>query len=290
MSKNVLITGANGGLGLLMTETLQKADHQVIACMRSPEGRNKQAAEKLTSFGAKIVEIDVTDENSVNQGITSALELAGNLDMVVNNAGFGSIGYQEAFTTDDIQKIFDVNVLGVHRVIRNLVPHFRENGRGSIVNVSSLLGRVTIPFCGPYNASKWALEAMTENYRAELSSFGIDVCLIEPGGFATGFLSGAGKGSDTARNSFYSDIPPEPEVYFSEFEQGLKQNPEQSPQLVADTLLEIINTPVPQRKFRHTVDKIGMGDPIAELNQAHEQLTQGLFSNMGLDHLLKPKS
>ena len=108
-------------------------------------------------------EIDVTDEASVESGVASATKQAGGLDVVVNNAGVGVLGLQETFDVDDWKKLFDVNVFGVQRVNRAVLPHMRERGSGLIIFVSSLLGRMTIPFYGPYNASKWALEALAED-------------------------------------------------------------------------------------------------------------------------------
>ena len=119
----------------------------------------------------------------------AAVDQAGGLDVVINNAGVGVLGLQEAFTIDDWQKLFDINVFGVQRVNRAVIPGMRARGSGLLIQVASILGRMTIPFYGPYNASKWALEALSENYRTELSGFGVDCCIVEPGGYPTNFMA-----------------------------------------------------------------------------------------------------
>jgi NAD(P)-dependent dehydrogenase (short-subunit alcohol dehydrogenase family) len=117
----------------------------------------------------RFFDLDVTDDQSVQSAVEKATEEMGSIDVVINNAGIGVIGMQEHFTPDDFQKLFDINVVGVQRVNRAVLPQMREKGSGLLIHVSSLLGRMTLPFYGPYNASKWALEALAENYRVELS-------------------------------------------------------------------------------------------------------------------------
>ena len=162
MAKKILITGANGGFGKLTTQALLAGRHTVVASMRDIDGRNKPVAEELSSAGAHVVEINVTDDDSVITGVQQATELAGGMDVLVNNAGIGVMGLQEAFTAADWQRLFDINVFGVQRMNRAVLPYFRKQGAGLLLHVSSLLGRMTIPFYGPYNASKWALEALAE--------------------------------------------------------------------------------------------------------------------------------
>ncbi|MEM7106560.1 MAG: SDR family oxidoreductase [Bacteroidota bacterium] len=184
MSK-VLITGANGGFGTLTVKTLLNQGHHVVGTIRNATSKNKVIADELAALGAKIVSIDVTDEDSVNAGVNEAIQLLGGLDVVINNAGVGVLGIQEQFTIEDFKRLFDINVFGVQRVNRAVLPHFRSQGSGLLVHISSLLGRIAFPFYGPYNASKWALEALAENYRVELSGFGVDSCIVEPGGYPT---------------------------------------------------------------------------------------------------------
>ena len=290
MSNKVLVTGANGGFGSLIIETLLNAGHSVVGSMRDPNGRNAEASSYLVKLGANVVDIDVTNESSVIAGVNSSAEVLGGLDVVINNAGVGVLGFQEAFTTEDIQGMFDINVFGLHRVTRAALEHFHAQGSGLILNISSLLGRITIPFYGPYNASKWAVEALSENYRTELSSFGIDVAIIEPGGFPTSFFNRLVQPSDQARmDKYYAEMKDAPREAFEGFEGALSDNPVQDPQLVADAALTLVNTPAGERPFRTVVDKMGMGEPIVEYNEQLDKVTHGIYSAFGMEETLELK-
>jgi NAD(P)-dependent dehydrogenase (short-subunit alcohol dehydrogenase family) len=290
MSKKVLITGASGGFGKLIVSALIADGHKVAASMRGVEGKNKTVAAELRKAGAEIVEMDVTDEKSVNAGVERAIALLGGLDVVINNAGRGVVGMQEHFTPDDFQKLFDINVFGVQRVNRAVVPFFRKQRSGLILYTSSLLGRITLPFYGPYNASKWALEALAENYRVELSGFGIENCIVEPGGFPTTFMENLMSPSDLTRNESYGEFIHAPKAMFDGFEQALHNNPAQNPALVGEAIANLIAKPAGQRPFRTTVDKMGMGDHVEEYNEKLAQITNGLYSAFGIQGMLAVKA
>ena len=289
MSQTILITGTSSGFGLMMVKSLLEKGHEVIATMRGVQGKNQKVSQELAALGAKIVELDVTSDASVEQAINNAISEVGKIDAVINNAGVGVLGFQESFTVDDFRHLFEINVFGVQRVLRAIIPHFRENKSGTIINVSSLLGRMTIPYYGPYNASKWALEAITENYRTELSQFGIEVSLVEPGGFPTNFMDRLMKPSDESRNEAYQSVEPAPQTFFDNFEQALASNPVQNPQLVADTVVNVIEAPKGEKKFRNIVDKMGMGDHLENYNDSLNQITSGIYGAFGIDHLLDLK-
>lgn len=289
MSKGILITGASSGFGKLTLDTLSEKGHKVVASMRNTGGKNKEKAEALRAAGVHVVDIDVTDEESVNAGVAEAIKLVGDLDVVVNNAGVGVIGMQEHFTPDDFKRLFDVNVIGVQRVNRAVLPHMRERGSGLLIHISSLLGRMSLPFYGPYNASKWALEALAENYRVELSAFGIDSCLVEPGGFATNFFEGLMRPSDQSRNESYGEFMNAPVQMFESFEGALASNEVQKPQLVADAVAQLVDTPAGERPLRTVVDKMGMGDPIVAYNEQADQFTEAIYSNFGIAGMRKVK-
>ncbi len=289
MSEKILITGAGGGFGKLTTLALLEKGHMIVGSMRGVEGKNKAVAEELRSAGAHIVEMDVTNEGSVARGVVDAIKTADGLDVVINNAGVGVLGLQETFTTEDWKKVFEVNVFGVQRVNRAVLPHMRKRKSGLLIFVSSLLGRMTIPFYGPYNASKWALEAMAENYRAELSQFGIESCVVEPGGFPTEFRFNLVKPSDATRDSEYGDFSKAPTEMFTNFDKALEENPAQDPLNVAIAISELIDTPAGQRRFRTVVDKMGMGDLINPYNDQLEQITSGVYGALGQEHMLKLK-
>ncbi len=283
---NILITGANSGFGQLIVADLLKAGHAVAGSMRDIAGRNASSAEALQALGAQIVEIDVTDDASVDEGVAAARAKLGRIDVLINNAGVGAHGLQENFSPEDFRNLFEINVFGVQRIIRAAAPEMRKRGEGLIVNISSLLGRIALPFYGPYNATKWALEAMSENYRAELSAFGVEVALVEPGGFPTGFMANLMKPSARDRDASYGEMAGAPEVSLAGFEAFLADNPQQAPEIVAQAIVDIIDAPHGTRPFRTEVDKIGMAEPLHAYNQHLDQVTHGIYANLGIEGLL----
>ncbi|MFN7708743.1 MAG: SDR family oxidoreductase [Sphingobacteriia bacterium] len=287
MSKNVLITGASGGFGTLTTKLLLQKGYAVVATMRNASTKNKDVAAELQAAGAKIVEIDVTSTDSVNAGVQKAIELLGSLDIVINNAGVGCAGMIEHFTPEDMQRLFDINVFGIQRINRAVLPHMRQQGSGLIVYISSLLGRITMPFYGIYNASKWAVEAMAENYRAELSSFGVEQAIIEPGGYLTGFVENLVVPSDISRVAAYGDFMNVPQQMGAAFFEFVNNTPQQRPERVAEAILALLEAPAGQRPFRTPVDFLGMADALKPYNDQLAAITEGLYKNMQLDGLLK---
>jgi NAD(P)-dependent dehydrogenase (short-subunit alcohol dehydrogenase family) len=286
MSKKILITGASGGFGKLTVKTLIEKGHQVAAAMRDVDGKNKNVATELKNLGAKIVELDVTNDESVIKGVNQAIADLGGLDVLMNNAGVGTIGMLEFFTTDDFKKIFEVNVFGVQRMNRAVAPYFRKQNKGLIIYTSSLLGRITLPFYGLYQASKWALEGMVSNYRVELSGFGIENCIVEPGGYPTAFAENLIAPSDTSQTESYGGFMHAPQAMGENFENVLKNNPQQDPQRVADAFAELIDKPYGEKPFRTTVDFLGMGDHVEKYNDHLEQVTQVLYGNFGIAGML----
>jgi NAD(P)-dependent dehydrogenase (short-subunit alcohol dehydrogenase family) len=289
MKQKILVTGASGGFGALTVKTLLDNGHQVAAAMRNTTGRNKTIAEELQKLGALIIELDVTNDDSVTNGVNKAIKELGGLDVLFNNAGIGSTGMLEFFTPNDFQKLFDVNVVGVQRMNRAVAPYFREQKKGLIIYTSSLLGRITLPFYGLYQATKWALEALASNYRVELSTFGIENCIIEPGGFPTAFAENLMKPSDMRQANSYGGFIHAPEKMGESFENVLKNNPQQNPQRVADAIAELITKPYGGKPFRTTIDFIGMGDHVTKYNDHLEQVITGLYTNFGTQGMLSVK-
>ncbi len=183
MSKTVLITGSSSGIGRATAEHFQKSGWNVAATMRSPE--NSSGWKKTDNIF--FVRLDVTDIPSIENAIKETLNKFGTIDAVVNNAGYGLVGAFEASTDEQIERQFRTNVLGVMNVTRAILPYFRERKDGTIVNVTSMGGRITFPLYSLYHATKWAVEGFSESLQYELSPFNIKVKIIEPGPIKTDF-------------------------------------------------------------------------------------------------------
>ena len=290
MPKKVLITGTSSGFGKLIANTLLQNGQTVVASMRDIEGRNKNAAGELRTAGARVVEIDVTDDASVQAGVAAANDAAGGIDVLINNAGVGVLGLQEAFTPDDWQRLFDINVFGVQRVTRAVLPSMREQGSGLLIFISSLLGRMVLPFFGPYNASKYAVEALADNYRVELSGFGIDSVIIEPGAYNTGFGESLMMPSDAERLASLGDYANAPAQMMEQFGENMMGDDALDPQWIADAAAKLIDQAAGQRPFRTVVDGLGMGELIEPYNQQHQQLTAGIYAAFGMADMLTLKA
>ena len=193
--KTVLITGCSeGGIGHSSAKKLAARGYQVFATVR----KAAKAGDLASTGNVAVLELDVCDDASVK----AALAAAGNVDVLVNNAGFEIWGPLEEMTMDDVKDQFETNVYGPMRLILGLLPQMRNRGSGVIVNVSSVAGRVAAPLNGLYAASKFALEALTESLKFEMGHFGLRVHLIEPGLVGTPFsgnrrLVGAAAGSES---------------------------------------------------------------------------------------------
>mgnify|MGYP003592777893 CR=1 FL=1 len=286
MKHKILVTGASGAFGSLACIQLAENGHQVVGTLRSLKGKNEAFADELIAKGVALVEMDVTNENSVHAGVNSAIEQMGGLDTVFNNAGIGANGILECFTAEDIQKMFDVNVFGVQRVMRAVLPYLRKQGKGTIIHTSSCIGRVTTPFLASYSASKYALESLAEGYRAELSGFGIESCIVEPGGFPTGFMRGMIMPSDIERMNQYGEMASLPETSINGYVAYVESIPEQRPERVAEAVVNLINTPFGEKPFRTVVDFSGLKQSIETYNKLLNETTKAIYTTNGVAHLL----
>src|SRR5689334_23810238 len=217
MSKTILITGASSGFGRDTSETLFRAGHTVYASMRGTQGKNREAAEALRKLGIMTVELDVSNDASVEAGVKKVLVEAGQIDVLVNNAGIASVGVTEAFTAEQAKIIFDTNVIGLLRVTRAVLPSMRQKRDGLIINIGSILGRVTFPFFGIYGASKFAVEALTDSLRYEVSQLGIDVVLLQPSAYPTPMYEKLQQPGDAARAAAYGAVGEIPGAMFKHF-------------------------------------------------------------------------
>jgi NAD(P)-dependent dehydrogenase (short-subunit alcohol dehydrogenase family) len=286
MSKTVLITGTSSGFGRDTALTLAKSGHKVFASMRDPEGRNRAHADALRAAGVQVVALDVTDEASVEQGVAQVLAKAGRIDVLVNNAGIGAAGLSEAFSTQQLQALFDVNLFGVQRVLRAVLPALRRQGEGLVINIGSVLGRVTMPFFGLYGATKFALEALTESYRYELSQLGVEVVLVQPSGYPTNIFATAIQPKDALRAQTYGEIAAIPGKVAQSFAESLQGENAPNPHEVAEAIAKLVDQAQGARPERVVVGEAFGADLInAQTAPIQAQLVEGL----GLSQLAQPR-
>jgi NAD(P)-dependent dehydrogenase (short-subunit alcohol dehydrogenase family) len=183
MATNVaLITGASSGIGEATAANLCEAGYVVYAAARRVERMRH-----LTERGIRLLEMDVTDDESMCAGVEEIIAAEGRIDVLVNNAGYGSYGALEDVPMEEARYQFEVNVFGAARLTQLVLPHMRHRRSGTIVNITSMGGKIYTPLGAWYHATKFALEALSDCLRMEVQPFGIDVVVIEPGGIRTGW-------------------------------------------------------------------------------------------------------
>jgi NAD(P)-dependent dehydrogenase (short-subunit alcohol dehydrogenase family) len=182
--KTVLITGCSTGIGRMAARLFADRGWNVAATARRPEALADLLAPQVAVFA-----LDVSDEGSIAAAVSATLERFGRIDVLVNNAGVGVFGPLEAISRADLTRGFDVNVLGLAAVTRHVLPAMRQQRSGTIVNMSSIGGRVTSPLCAAYYATKFAVEGLSDSLAYELKNFGIRVKLVEPAHFKTDFIT-----------------------------------------------------------------------------------------------------
>src|SRR6476660_5148242 len=267
MSKTILITGASSGFGRDTAETLRHAGHTVYASMRGAQGKNIEAAEALRKRGIEIVELDVRDDTSVEAGVKTVLAEAGTIDVLVNNAGIASDGVTEAFTTDQAKVIFDTNVIGILRVTRAVLPSMRKRRDGLIINIGSILGRVTFPFLGIYGASKFAVEALTDSLRYEVSQLEVEVVEVQPSAYPTNFYTGIQTPADTEVTKSYGEVGQIPDAMFKSFMSRFEGKDAPNPHDVAEAVAKLVDQSKGSRATRTIV-----GAPAFGSDKANEDI------------------
>jgi NADP-dependent 3-hydroxy acid dehydrogenase YdfG len=281
MSKTILITGASSGFGRDTAETLHRAGHTVYASMRDVQGKNREAADALRKLGVKTVEVDVRDDASVDAGVQNVLAEAGKIDVLVNNAGIGSAGVTEAFTTEQAKAIFDTNVIGLLRVTRAVLPSMRHQHEGLIINIGSIFGRVTFPFLGIYGASKFAVEALTDSLRYEVSQLGVEV---QPSTYPTNFVASIQRPADTEVTKSYGEVGHIPDAMFKSLASTFEGKDAPNPHDVAEAIVKLVGQSKGSRAPR-TVVGASFGSDKANEHVAPVQAK--VVEALGLSHLEK---
>jgi NAD(P)-dependent dehydrogenase (short-subunit alcohol dehydrogenase family) len=278
--QRVLVTGSSSGFGEVIVKTLAAAGYEVFASMRDVAGRNAAAAGALSDWAARegaavrIVEMDVADDDSVNAAVASILSDGRMLDVAVNNAGIAAAGPLEAFSSEQIQELFNINAFGPLRVNRAVLPQMRERGTGLLLHVSSTLGRILPGGGGLYPASKWALEGLIESQHYQVAPFGVDVVLLEPGSFPTPAVSkGLRAANQQVVEEYARRAPPA---------QRAAEQPGYVPpdiQEVADAVKLLIEMPQGQRPLRYVVGPV-FTTGVAEFNQQYEAYKRRLAESL----------
>ena len=277
----VLITGSSTGFGRLFTESLARKGHTVFATMRDPGGRNAKNASEIRALAEKqslpiyVLEMDVTDDASVERAVDNAIAKSGRIDVAINNAGYYLSGLEEAVTTEQARRLMDTNFLGPVRVNRAVLPHMRRQRSGVLIHISSGAGRVVLPSAGFYCASKFALEALAEAYNYELAGQGIESVIVQPGAYETPVFGNTVKAADQARTDTYGaakDIPAKVN--------GALSSSAGNAQEVADAVLQIVETPAGEKQLRYRVSRSTLG--VDEINAVSQQVQAKLLEGFGL--------
>lgn len=289
MIKTILITGASSGFGRDTAETLAAAGHKVFAGVRDITGRNREVANALRTKGIEPLALDVTSDSNINAAVKTLLaKSGGKLDVIINNAGIALAGVSESFTPEQVRDLFEVNVFGVQRLLRATLPTLRSQGDGLVINLGSILGRVTFPFFGLYGASKYAVEALTDSYRYELSQLGVDVVLVQPSAYPTNmYASAAQQPADAQRSAAYGEIGAIPAKIFETFMVMFAGKDAPKPHDVAEAVAKLIATPRGRRP-----DRVVVGQPFGSdaVNAAVAPIQRQAVDGLGLGGLATIKA
>lgn len=263
MSQVIFITGTSTGFGKLTAQTLAKAGYTVIAGMRGVNGKNAAVAAEMTKVpNITVVEIDITDDESVKTAFEEVVNRFGRVDVLVNNAAVSGFGLLEAYTIDQIRRMFEVNVYGVVRTYQAVLPVMRSQRSGLIINVTSGASGHTLPFMVPYLASKFVVESITEGAQDELADYGIENVSIQPGVYPTEMNTGVKAGVNADRTDIieaYGAAAQEKANALGAALFGKMAQFEMNPQTIADGVLQLVDMKAGARPLRFPLDAIAQG-------------------------------
>ncbi len=275
----VLVSGASAGFGRDIVLTLARQGERVFAAIRQVRGKNRERAAEIEAVAAaeglalEVVEIDVTDDESVKRGVDQVLARAGRIDALVNNAGFGVLGPWEMVTIEQAKRQFDTNLFGVLRLCQAVVPNMRTRGDGIVINVSSDAGFGVLFLESLYASSKFALEGLTAGMRWELQQFGVRVCLLNPGWYATSFGQGA---------TFTEDGPYQALAEHYKAAHGQVSHPSPHLHEITERVVELLDMPDPPL---HTL--VGCSE-VCLNNVPDAEFERRLFATYGMEGFRGP--
>ena len=291
MSKTIVITGCSTGFGREAAMAFARRGDRVYATMRGIYGKNEesnlffQAMQLEHGFDLRVLELDVLDTDSVNAAAEVVNAESGAADVVINNAGVMYVGLTEAFDEQELTRQLHVNVVGVHRVSRAFLPAMRAKKSGLMINVSSVAGRMAIPFFGVYQASKWAVEGYSAGLRLDLASSGVDVVLVEPGPFKTELFGQSPAPADKdGRGATYPQALHDSYAAMNSSFEGIFGDPDAptDPGLVVDQFIALTDMTPGTRPVRVAV---GLDFGVRALNDARVEFDAGVLSAMGMTEI-----
>ncbi|WP_421723908.1 SDR family oxidoreductase [Bauldia sp.] len=272
MAKTILITGASSGIGKATAKLFQENGWNVVATMRTPDKETE-----LTGLdNVLVIRLDVTDPASIATAVGAGIEAFGRIDALVNNAGYGAFGPLEVATMEKIRRQFDTNVIGLLEVTKALLPHFRANRDGVIVNISSIGGRIAFPLGSLYHGTKYAVEGISEALSYEMAATGVKVKVVEPGAIATDF---AGRSFDFTNDESMTEYQPVVQGVFTTFENILGEAAPAS--LVAEVIHTAVTDGTDQLRYAAGADAEQM--LAARASQDDAAFMGGIRAQMGLD-------
>lgn len=241
-SKVILVTGASSGIGEATALRLKASGHTIYAAARRIE-----RMQKLAEADIRVLPLDVTDSVSVQTVVDTIIAECGRIDVVVNNAGYGSYGAVEEVSPEEGRAQFDVNVFGAVRLTQLVLPHMRAQRSGTVMNITSMGGKIYTPLGAWYHGTKFALEAISDCLRLEVEPFGIDVVVIEPGGIKTEWADiAAAKLLDVSGHGAYAK---QAEAMADSMVGESSRKRQSSPQVIADTIAQAVNARRPKTRY-----------------------------------------
>jgi len=280
-----LITGTNSGFGWLTARSVAALGHKVYATIRDTEGKNAGQAKALAQIeNITVLDVSLTDETSVRKAFDTIIAKEGTIDVLINNAGSAMFGVVESVTTDDLNRLLDVNVIAPWRLMKLALPYMRRQADGLIVNVSSGWGRFAAPFTVAYAASKFALEGLSEGLHYEVRQLGVDVAIVQPGAFPTEMSQKIQAGSDASVAEEYQAIAEVPNKIFAAISH-MFETAKPDPQDVADAVVNLINLPKGERPLRTVVDS-STGEITKRANDAVKTEFEKVLTAFGMKDLL----